>query len=263
MLFVMDIGNTTIEFGVFKNNKKNDDFDLIADFKIATNRYLTSDELGMKIRTILDLNHINYDDISGAICSSVVPPLNFSIQSMINKYFKQNVIFVTSKIELGLKYNHENIEEIGADRVVNVCAADEIYGGPAIIIDFGSATTFDVLSQDHVYMGGIIIPGIKVSLDALTVKAAKLPKIELEPKNKIIESDTVSCMQSGIFFSTISVIEGVSQRIKSELGTDDIKVIATGGFVNYVAKGTDAINIIDPFITMKGLKIVYNKISKQ
>ena len=258
MLLAIDIGNTNIELGIFNLNDK-EDFTLHENFRISTRRDYTTDDLWARVRSLIDDENGIYKKIKAAVISSVVPPLNHPTQKMMLKYFNLNSLCINFKSNTGLNYKYLNPSEIGADRIASSVAAEHLYGGPAIIMDFGTATTFDIIDNDKGYLGGCIIPGVKTSLEGLASRAAKLFPVEIVPLKRIIRKSTKSSMQSGIYHGTICMIQGMIEKIKRELNYNEVKIIATGGFSNLLASAISTIEIIDPFLVMKGLKILYHR----
>ena len=257
MLLAIDVGNTNIEIGLFRLSDQNE-HKIVNSFRCSTNRSSTTDEIGSMFKSFLFFNQINCSNIKAIICSSVVPPLNHSLIRMSTKYFNCNAIFVNHKLNTGLKFAYINPAEIGADRIVNAVAVSTIYKGPAVVVDFGTATTFCLISDNNEYLGGIIASGMQTSLDALTQKAAKLPKIELSIPSSIIGKSTHDGMLSGTYYGTISLVEGMVRKIKDQAGIDNLKIVATGGLSNFVSQGTDIFDIVDNQLTLKGLNILYH-----
>lgn len=252
MIFVFDIGNTNIVLGVYDNDK------LEHHWRIETNRYKTEDEYGMIIKSLFDHVDLSFSSIDGIIISSVVPPIMFALERMCQKYFhiKPLVVGPGTKTSLNIKY--DNPKEVGADRIVNAVAAIEEYGSPLIVVDFGTATTFCYINENKEYMGGAISPGINIATEALYSRAAKLPRIEIARPEGVIGKNTISAMQSGILFGYVGQVEGIVKRMK-EYSKVNPKVIATGGLANLIAKESDVIDVVDPFLTLKGLQLIYNK----
>jgi len=252
MIFVFDIGNTNIVLGVYDNDK------LEHHWRIETNRYKTEDEYGMIIKSLFDHVDLSFSSIDGIIISSVVPPIMFALERMCQKYFhiKPLVVGPGTKTSLNIKY--DNPKEVGADRIVNAVAAIEEYGSPLVVVDFGTATTFCYINENKEYMGGAISPGINIATEALYSRAAKLPRIEIVRPEGVIGKNTISAMQSGILFGYVGQVEGNVKRMK-EYSKVNPKVIATGGLANLIAKESDVIDVVDPFLTLKGLQLIYNK----
>ncbi|PKG22493.1 type III pantothenate kinase [Niallia nealsonii] len=252
MIFVFDIGNTNIVLGVYDNEK------LEHHWRIETNRYKTEDEYGMIIKSLFDHVHLSFSSIDGIIISSVVPPIMFALERMCHKYFHIKPLIVGPGTKTSLNIKYDNPKEVGADRIVNAVAAIEEYGSPLIVVDFGTATTFCYINENKEYMGGAISPGINIATEALYSKASKLPRIEIARPEGVIGKNTISAMQSGILFGYVGQVEGIVKRMK-EYSKANPKVIATGGLANLIAKESDVIDVVDPFLTLKGLQLIYNK----
>jgi type III pantothenate kinase len=250
VIFVLDVGNTNTVLGVYEQDK------LKHHWRIETNRNKTEDEYGMLIKSLLSHENIRFSDISGIIISSVVPPIMFALERMCKKYFHLNPLIVGPGIKTGLNIKYENPREVGADRIVNAVAGIAQYGSPLIIVDFGTATTYCYIDKDKHYMGGVIAPGINISTEALYSKAAKLPRIEIARPETIIGKNTVTAMQAGIVYGYVGQVEGIVRRIKQESGVNP-KVIATGGLASLISNESDVIDVIDPFLTLKGLHLIY------
>lgn len=253
MILVVDVGNTNIVLGVYQGKK------LLHDFRISTARQSTVDEYGVLIHNLFQMSNILVSQIEGVIVSSVVPPLVGVVEEMCNKYIGKAPLIVGPGIKTGLNLRYENPREVGADRIVNAVAAVEQYGGPLIVVDFGTATTFDCIDQDGNYLGGAIVPGIGIATEALVQRASKLPRIELEKPKKVIGRNTVHAMQAGIVFGYAGQVDGLVKRIKAEMGTDNVKVIATGGLAELIASETESIEEIVPLLTLEGLRIIYER----
>ncbi|GMT49418.1 MAG: type III pantothenate kinase [bacterium] len=258
MLLAIDVGNSNTVIGLFPLGQKAHG-KLIDNFRIETHRKMTGDELGVIIQSLISHSLSQSKVIQSLICSSVVPSLNQVITEMAEKYFHSSVFFVTHRSDTGLVFQYPNQSEIGADRIVNAVAADVIYGGPALIVDFGTATTYCALSRDHEYLGGVIAPGLSTSMEALTAKSAKLPGIDLEKPDSLLGKSTIHAMRSGIYFGAIYALEGIISQLREELSFKDAQVIVTGGFSQLITSGTKAIDIIDSQLTLKGLEILYYK----
>ncbi|MBM6616086.1 type III pantothenate kinase [Bacillus suaedaesalsae] len=250
MIFVLDVGNTNTVLGVYDQDT------LKYHWRIETNRNKTEDEYGMLIKSLLAHENISYSDITGIIISSVVPPIMFALERMCKKYFNLNPLVVGPGIKTGLNIKYENPREVGADRIVNAVAGIAQYGSPLIIVDFGTATTYCYINEDKEYMGGAIAPGVNISTEALYSKAAKLPRIEIARPETIIGKNTVTAMQAGIVYGYVGQVEGIVRRMKDESGTNP-RVIATGGLASLISNESNIIDIIDPFLTLKGLHLIY------
>ncbi|AFJ60168.1 Type III pantothenate kinase [Bacillus velezensis] len=234
------------------------DGELEYHWRIETSRHKTEDEFGMLLRSLFEHSGLMFEQIEGIIISSVVPPIMFSLERMCTKYFHIEPQVVGPGMKTGLNIKYDNPKEVGADRIVNAVAAIQQYGGPLIVVDFGTATTYCYIDENKQYMGGAIAPGITISTEALYSRAAKLPRIEIARPDNIIGKNTVSAMQSGILFGYVGQVEGIVKRMKWQ-ATQEPKVIATGGLASLIANESDCIDIVDPFLTLKGLEIIYER----
>ncbi len=257
MILLVDVGNTNIVLGVHNGQE------YIASWRISSDGNKTSDEYSIQVMQLFNVSGIDPKEIKGVIVSSVVPNIMHSLENMLKKCFCREPIIVGPGIKTGINIKYDNPKEVGADRIVNAVAAHEIYNKYAIIIDFGTATTFCALRKNGDYLGGCICPGIRISSDALFERAAKLPRVELEVPKNIICKSTVTSMQSGILFGYIGQVEYIVKKMKEEIKNSKNKeeplVIATGGLANLIAKQTDVIDIVDSDLTLEGLKILYEK----
>ncbi len=250
MILVIDVGNTHTMIGVYEGEK------LLNYWRISTDPHKTEDEYGVLIKNLISHSNLSPSDINSLVISCVVPPVSWVLKKMSLDYFKISPLVVSPGIKTEIRIKTDNPKEVGADRIVNAIAAYKLYGGPVIIVDFGTATTFCAVNAEGVYLGGAIAPGINISADALAEKAAKLPEIEIiKPKNSI-GSNTISAMQSGIFFGYLGLTNELIRRIKRELGKEAL-VVATGGQAELIAKETKLIDKINPFLTLEGLRLVY------
>lgn len=252
LIFVFDVGNTNIVLGVYEGDV------LKYHWRIETNRNRTEDEFGMTIKSLFDHAGLSFSDIDGVIISSVVPPIMFALERMCEKYFHVKPLVVGPEMVTGLEIKYENPREVGADRIVNAVAAIHEYGSPLIIVDFGTATTYCYVNEQCQYMGGAIAPGIGISAEALYSKAAKLPRIEITHPDSVIGKNTVAAMQAGIVYGYVGQVEGIVQRM-IEQSEKRPKVIATGGLSKLIAQEATIIDIVDPFLTLKGLKLIYKR----
>jgi type III pantothenate kinase len=252
MLFVIDVGNTNTVLGVYQNEE------LIHHWRIETNRYKTEDEYGMVIGSLLKYADIQFTDFTDVIISSVVPPIMFALERMSTKYFKQKPLVVGPGIKTGLNIKYDNPKEVGADRIVNAVAGIAQYGSPLIIVDFGTATTYCYIDENKNYIGGAIAPGINISTEALYTKASKLPRIELSTPTNIVGRNTVEAMQVGILYGYVGQVEGIVKRMK-EQAKKEPTVIATGGLASLISKESTVIDVIDPYLTLKGLYLIYKR----
>lgn len=254
MLLAIDTGNTNTVFSVF-----DEDGSVRGEWRSSTNANRTADEFAVWLSQLMSFEDIKPTDIKNAIIATVVPAMLFNLQSLCRKYFKVEPLVVGDpKVDLGIKIFLDRPEEVGADRLVNAIAAHEVYGGPLIVIDFGTATTFDVVDGEGNYCGGAIAPGINLSLEALHMAAAKLPRVAIGRPDKAIGKGTVTAMQSGIFWGYIGMIEGLTERMKKEFGSD-MTVIATGGLSSLFSKSTDVIQHSDTDLTLRGLLAIYKR----
>src|SRR3954462_2770560 len=252
MIFVFDVGNTNTVLGVY------DGEELTHHWRIETNRNKTNDEYGMLIKSLFDFADLSLSDISGIIISSVVPPIMFALEKICIRYFNLKPLVVGPGIKTGLDIKYDNPKEVGADRIVNAVAAIHKYGSPLIIVDFGTATTYCYITEDKQYLGGAIAPGIGISTEALYTRAAKLPRIEIVRPEGVVGRNTVSAMQSGILYGYVGQVEGIVNRMKNE-SKQTPTVIATGGLASLIAQESSVIDIVDPFLTLKGLQLIYKR----
>jgi len=253
MLLVIDVGNTNITLGVFE------DVNLKATFRLTTHTARTSDEFGLILCDLLKAKNIGCEDIATVIIASVVPKIMHSLASGIIKYLDITPIIVGIGTKTGIKIATPNPKEIGADRVVDAVAAFEIYGGPVLVIDFGTAITYDLITADGSFIAGVTSPGLRISANALWTDTAKLPEIEIALPDTILAKDTVTSMQAGLVFGCIGQTEYIVTRMLKEAGIENCRVIATGGLGKIIADATDVIEVYDPNLTLKGLKIISDK----
>lgn len=249
-LLVVDVGNTNIVLGFYRGEE------MVNSWRLATARERTSDEYGILARQLV--GETLSGKLDGAIVSSVVPPLNHAVQSMIEKYFGIEPLFVEPGIKTGIAIHVDNPQEVGADRIVNCVAAHEAYGGLTVIVDFGTATTFDLITADAKYIGGVIAPGLVISAEALFARAARLPRVDIRRPAHVIGTNTIVNMQSGIYFGYLALVDGILARIKNEVSGVQ-RVVATGGLASLFAGDSDHIDTVDPVLTLKGLKIIYER----
>ena len=253
MLLAIDVGNTNITIGVFDKEK------LITTFRMTTKMQRTSDEYGITIIDLLEHNEISHNEIKDAIISSVVPNVMHSLCSGMIKYFDIQPMVVEPGVKTGIRITSENPAQIGADRIVDAVGAYELYGGPVIVIDYGTATTYDFVNGNGDFFAGVTSPGIRISAKALWEDAAKLPEIEIKKPSTILARETISSMQAGLVYGQIGQTEYIINQVKKETGITDLKVVATGGLGRIIADETDTIDIYDSALTLDGLRILYEK----
>ncbi|HYO78338.1 MAG TPA: type III pantothenate kinase [Thermoanaerobaculia bacterium] len=249
-LLVVDLGNTNVVLGLYRGAE------LLNSWRLATARERTADEYGILARQLVGDSLQN--NLEGAIVASVVPPLNSAMTFMIRKYFGIEPLFVEPGVKTGIAIHVDNPAEVGADRIVNCAAAHEMFGGPTVIVDFGTATTFDVVTANAEFIGGVIAPGLNISAEALFARAARLPRVDIRRPDHVIGTNTVVNMQSGIYFGYLGLVDGILARIKREV-PDLKRVVATGGLATLFAEDSDHIDDVDPELTLKGLKIIYDR----
>ena len=252
MLLALDIGNTNTTIGIFKGTE------LVLDFRLTTRIGQTMDEYGIFVRNLISLADLDLASISGMIVSSVVPQLDNTIYTMSRKYLDMKPYFVKPGIRTGISLNVESPSEVGADRIVDCVGALSRYEPPLIVIDFGTATTFDVISVNREFMGGVIAPGLKISAESLFRKAAKLPEVPIRRPHQAIGRNTVTNIQSGLFFGYVGLVDGILSRMKAEMDTG-VTVVATGGLAGVIAPETPLIDHVDEHLTLEGLRILYEK----
>jgi type III pantothenate kinase len=252
VILVVDVGNTNIVLGIYRQNE------LLQHWRLSTNRSATVDEYGIMVHNLFHLSGIEVDDVEGVIISSVVPPLMFALEQLCLKYIRKTPLIVGPGIKTGLNIRYENPREVGADRIVNAVAGIELYGAPLIVVDFGTATTFDYIDEAGNYLGGAIAPGIGISTEALYQRAAKLPRIELVKPKSTVGRNPVTSMQAGIIFGYAGQVDGIVGRIREEFGTTP-RVIATGGLAELISSESRTIEIVNPLLTLEGLRMIYER----
>ncbi|CAH0121541.1 MULTISPECIES: type III pantothenate kinase [unclassified Paenibacillus] len=252
MILVIDVGNTNIVLGVYKGRE------LLHHWRLSTNRSATVDEYGIMIHNLFRMGKLQVKDIDGVIISSVVPPLMHMLEVLSKTYLYKEPLIIGPGIKTGLNIRYEYPREVGADRIVNSVSAIEQYGAPIIVVDFGTATTFDYIDGKSNYLGGAIVPGIQISTEALYQRASMLPRIELTKPKSVIGRNTVHAMQSGIIFGYAGQVDGIVERMKAEYG-ENPKVVATGGLAELIASESRTIEKINPMLTLEGLRLIYER----
>jgi type III pantothenate kinase len=250
MLLVININNTNTMLGLFHNQK------WIANWRVSSDRAKLVDEYGMLLKNLFDFEGYKWEDVSAIAIASVVPPLTTTFTDMSRQFFKRNPLVVSHEINLGVKVRTDYPAEVGADRILNALATHRLHGSPAIVVDFGTATTFDAISAEGDYLGGAIAPGLGIAAEALFSRTAKLPRIELVAPPAAIGPNTIQCMQSGLVLGYVGLIEGLVKRIRAELG-GKARVIGTGGLAPVLAKETKVIEVVDQMLTLEGLRLIY------
>jgi len=251
MLLCIDLGNTNITLGLY------DDSELVCHWRISTDHQKMPDEYGMLLLSLMAHAGYRPGDISGVCMCSVVPPLTSTLEQTCRDYLGHTPLLVDATVKTGVTICYDAPQEVGADRIVDAAAVYRLYGGPACVVDFGTATTFDAIARDGSYLGGAIAPGIGIAAEALFSRTAKLPRIDLVRPPRAIGSNTVHSMQAGLLFGYVGLVEGMVARFRAELG-DDMRVVGTGGLVEIIARETNVIQVLDPWLTLRGLRIIWD-----
>jgi type III pantothenate kinase len=261
MLLVIDAGNSNTSLGVFKETE------LVAHWRLTTARSRTVDEYGVHARNLFELAGVDFKEIDAIAIASVVPPLNYTLKTMAETYFHLTPLFVDHTTDTGLKILYEPASDVGADRIVDAAAAVYKYGAPCIVVDFGTATTFNAINAAGEYVGGVITPGIMISTEALFERTAKLPRVDIKRPQKVIGSSTIAAMQSGLYHGFVGLVDGVLRKMIEEVGDTQggpvapraPRVFATGGLASLIATGSEFIELVDDTLTLEGLRLVYER----
>jgi type III pantothenate kinase len=252
MLLVIDVGNTNTSLGVYR------DEELLAHWRLTTNPSRTVDEYGVHARNLFELAHMDFKDIEAIAIASVVPPLNYTVKRMAEVYFNLTPLFIDHTTDTGLKILYEPASDVGSDRIVDAVAAIARHGKPCVVVDFGTATTFNAINAAGEYLGGLITPGIMISSEALFSRTAKLPRVDIKRPQRVIGSSTVAAMQSGLYYGYAGLVDGVLERVIEEMGSKP-HIIATGGLASLIATGSKFIEKVDDTLTLEGLRLVYER----
>jgi type III pantothenate kinase len=265
MLLVIDVGNTNTVLGVFDSTRpaaqSSNDARLVAHWRVTTSRSQTVDEYGVLFRNLFTMADIEPTAVHAIVVASVVPPLDSTLRDVCERYFRIQPLFIEPGVKTGMPVHYDNPAEVGADRIVNAVAAFEKYGGPCVVVDFGTATTFDTVSAKGEYLGGVIAPGIGISAEALFMRTARLPRVDVRKPEKVIGTNTVGSIQSGLFYGYLGLVDGVLEKLIDTLGRET-KVVATGGLASLIGTSSRYITELDDLLTLQGLRIVWERNQK-
>ena len=258
MLLAIDVGNSNTVMGLFQLSSESSPASIVADWRITTPHKQTPDELSILLQTLFTIRNLRMEEVNGVAIASVVPPLDASLRKVCETCFKVRPLFIEPGVKTGLPVLTDNPSEVGADRVVNCVAAFELLGGPAIVVDMGTATTFDAVSRQGAFLGGAIAPGLGISADALFTRAARLTRVEIKKPSKIIGTSTTDNIQIGLYYGYIGLVDGILERLIHELGPDT-KVIATGGLAKLISADSKYISRVDEMLTLTGLRLIWER----
>lgn len=263
MLLVLDVGNTNTVLGVYSTDAQGIAAagDLLAHWRVTSTRTQTVDEYGVLFRNLFAMRGIEPGGIRGIVISSVVPPMDTTLRDVCERYFNVKPLFIEPGVKTGMPVHYDNPAEVGADRIVNSVAAFEKYGGPCVVVDFGTATTFDAVSAKGEYLGGVIAPGIGISAEALFMRTARLPRVDIRKTNNVIGTNTVNSVQSGLYYGYLGLVDGILERLLEELG--GANVVATGGLASLIGTGSKYIETVDDLLTLDGLRIIWDRNTQQ
>jgi len=252
MLMVLDVGNTNTVLGIFSNEE------LLNHWRLTTERERTADEYGILIRTLFGLEEVSNGTVTAIVISSVVPPARPALEEMGVRYFGIRPLCIEATMDLGMTVRYNPPADVGADRIVNAVAAYAQFGGPAVVVDFGTATTFDAISPQGEYLGGVIAPGIGISAEALFLRAARLPRVEIRPPSKVVGDSTVGSIQSGLYWGYAGLVDGILRRMKDEI--ENPYVVSTGGLAELISPACEEIDSVDRNLTLEGMRLVYERL---